>query len=108
LLNDAIGGKSNSLASKPAAAENLQDKPSRDDVLKAMKGVTDAVKACAAGQAGVAFANITVVGKTGRVGNVDVTGVTGEPGSCIARAVRKAVFPKFTAENFQVKFPFRL
>jgi hypothetical protein len=60
------------------------------------------------GQAGVAFANITVVGKTGRVGNVDVTGVTGEPGSCIARAVRKAVFPKFSAENFQVKFPFRL
>jgi predicted Zn finger-like uncharacterized protein len=108
LLNDAIGGKSNSLGSKPAAAESLPEKPSRDDVLKAMKGVTDAVKACAPGQAGVAFANVTVVGKTGRVGNVDVTGVTGEPGSCIARAVRKAVFPKFSAENFQVKFPFRL
>ena len=109
LLNDAIGGKSNSLGAKSSAAStNLPERPSRDDVLKAMKGVADSVKACAPGQSGVAFANVTVIGKTGRVGNADVTGVTGEPAACIARAVRKAVFPKFTAENFQVKFPFRL
>jgi predicted Zn finger-like uncharacterized protein len=108
LLNDAIGGKGNSLGTKAAPAGDLPEKPSRDDVLKAMKGVTDAVKACSPGQAGVAFANVTVIGKTGRVGNVEITGITGEPGSCIARAVRKASFPKFSSENFQVKFPFRL
>ncbi|HET8934955.1 MAG TPA: GYF domain-containing protein [Polyangiales bacterium] len=107
LLNDAIGGKSNSLGSKPAAAD-LPEKPSRDDVLKAMKGVTDAVKACGKGQTGVAFANVTVIGKTGRVSNAEITGITGEAGSCIASAVRKASFPKFSSENFQVKFPFRL
>jgi predicted Zn finger-like uncharacterized protein len=108
LLNDAIGGKSNAIGAKPAAAANLPEKPSRDDVLQAMKAVTDKVKACGGGQTGVAFANMTVIGKTGRVGNVEVTGITGEPGSCIAKAVRGAVFPKFSAENFQVKFPFRL
>jgi hypothetical protein len=50
----------------------------------------------------------TVIGKTGRVTNVEVTGMTGDVGSCIARSVRKASFPKFKSENFQVKFPFRL
>jgi predicted Zn finger-like uncharacterized protein len=111
LLDNAIGGKSNSAGAKreaAAATANLQEKPSRDDVLSAMKGVTDAVKACGKGQTGVAFANVTVVGKTGRVSNVEVTGMTGDTGSCIARSVRKASFPKFSAENFQVKFPFRL
>ena len=108
LLNDAIGGKSNSLGAKSAPAADLPEKPSRDDVLKAMKGVTDAVKACGKGQTGVAFANVTVIGKTGRVSNAEITGITGEAGSCIASAVRKAVFPKFSSENFQVKFPFRL
>jgi predicted Zn finger-like uncharacterized protein len=109
LLNDAIkgGGKPGaSAASAPAA--NLPEKPTRDDVLDAMKGVQDAVKACSKGQSGVAFANVTVIGKTGRVSNVEVTGMTGDVGSCIARSVRKASFPKFKSENFQVKFPFRL
>ncbi|HET6340210.1 MAG TPA: hypothetical protein VFG30_43670, partial [Polyangiales bacterium] len=84
------------------------EKPSRDDVLNAMNGVKGAVSACANGQTGVAFANITVAGKTGRVSNVEVTGMTGEVGSCIARSVRKANFPKFKSDNFQIKFPFRL
>jgi hypothetical protein len=34
--------------------------------------------------------------------------MTGEVGSCIARSVRKAAFPKFKSDNFQIKFPFRL
>jgi hypothetical protein len=108
LLNDAIGGKGNAVGAKSSAPANLPEKPSRDDVLNAMKGVTDAVKACSGGQPGVAFANVTVVGKTGMVANVDVTGVTGDVAPCIGKAVRKARFPKFSAENFQVKFPFRL
>jgi hypothetical protein len=34
--------------------------------------------------------------------------MTGEVGSCIARTVRKASFPKFKSDSFQIKFPFRL
>ena len=110
LLEGAIGSgaKGGGKHTEAAPAANLPDKPSRDDVLDAMNGVKDAVKACAKGAGGVAFANITVIGKTGRVGNVEVTGITGEVGSCIARSVRNAKFPKFKSENFQVKFPFRL
>jgi hypothetical protein len=109
LLAGALPGKGGAAAKKEAAvAANLPEKPTRDDVLSAMKSVTDAVKACGKGQTGVAFANITVVGKTGRISNVEVTGMAGDVGSCIARSVRKASFPKFQAENFQVKFPFRL
>jgi len=110
LLDSAIGSKSGAKSggAAPAAAANLPEKPSRDDVLNAMNGVKAAVSACAQGATGVAFANITVAGKTGRVSNVEVTGMTGEVGSCIARTVRKAAFPKFKSENFQIKFPFRI
>jgi predicted Zn finger-like uncharacterized protein len=112
LLDSAIGGGAKSGA-KPAAAPaastaNLPDKPSRDDVLNAMNAIKGPVSACANGQTGVAFANITVSGKTGKVSNVEVTGMTGEVGSCIARTVRKASFPKFKSDSFQIKFPFRL
>lgn len=108
LLDSAIGSKGPKGAAAPAAEANLPDKPSRDDVISAMNGVKGAVSACAQGQTGVAFANITVSGKTGRVSNVEVTGMTGEVGSCIARTVRKAAFPKFKSDNFQIKFPFRI
>jgi predicted Zn finger-like uncharacterized protein len=66
LLDSAIGGGAKSGA-KPAAASaastaNLPDKPSRDDVLNAMNGIKAPIAACANGQTGVAFANITVSG----------------------------------------------
>ncbi|HEX2677589.1 MAG TPA: GYF domain-containing protein [Polyangiales bacterium] len=111
LLDGAIGGGSSKGAKKEApapVASNLPEKPSRDDVLSAMNGVKDDVKACGKGQTGVAFANVSVSGKTGRVTNAEITGITGEAGSCIARAVRKATFPKFQSDSFQVKFPFKL
>jgi predicted Zn finger-like uncharacterized protein len=109
LLDGAIGSKGGGAPKhEAAAAANLPDKPTRDDVLSAMGGVKDAVKACAKGAGGVAIANVTVAGKSGRVSNVEVSGITGDVGSCIAKAVRKASFPKFKADDFQVKFPFRL
>jgi predicted Zn finger-like uncharacterized protein len=112
LLDSAIGGSGKPRgASSAGAAEstaNLPDKPSREDVLSAMNGVKAGVSACAKGAPGVAFANVTVAGKTGRVSNVEVTGMTGEIGSCIARTVRGAKFPRFKSDSFQVKFPFRL
>jgi predicted Zn finger-like uncharacterized protein len=112
LLDGAIGGSGKAPAKKAAPAaeadSNLPEKPTREDVLASMNSVKDAVSACANGQNGVAFANITVSGKSGRVSGAEITGITGEAGSCIARAVRKATFPKFKSDTFQVKFPFRL
>jgi len=74
----------------------------------AMSGVKNAVGACAKGQTGVAFVNVSVAGATGRVTAAEVTGITGPAGSCIAKAVRGASFPKFQQRVFKVKYPFKL
>ena len=95
-------------AAQPDPTANLPDKPARDEVMEAMNSVRSAVGACSNGESGVAFANVTVAGKTGRVINATIEGPTGSVGSCIARAVRKARFPRFKSETFKVKFPFRL
>jgi hypothetical protein len=112
LLGEAMGGGSSAKKSAPApaAASNLPEQPSRDDVMNALRGVDDAVKACGAGQHGVAMAAITVAGNTGRVSSVNVSGqFQGTPiGSCVARAVRGARFEKFSRPDFKVNFPFRL
>jgi predicted Zn finger-like uncharacterized protein len=112
LLAGALGGGSKRPAKRTSSAptskpSNLPRTPSRDDVLKALRGVQPAVSACAQGQRGVAMADI-VVGNSGRVKSVRVSQVTGPVASCIARAVRRARFPKFSDPKFSVKFPFRL
>jgi hypothetical protein len=76
--------------------------------MNAMGSVKGAVSACAQGQTGVAFANVSVAGATGRVTSAEVTGITGPAGSCVAKAVRGAQFPKFQQKVFKVKFPFKL
>ncbi len=95
--------------SKPAepAGPKLPSKPSRDDVLRTLRKVQPAVQECAKGQSGVAMADI-VVASSGRVKNVRVTRVKGAVAGCVARAVRKARFPKFSSPEFSVSFPFRL
>jgi hypothetical protein len=109
LLNSALSGKGGSKPRKAAApTSNLPEQPTKSQVLSAMNKVRPAVQACAKGQSGVAFVNVSVAGKTGRVTNAQVSGVTGPAGSCIARAVRKARFPKFQQNVFKVKFPFKL
>jgi predicted Zn finger-like uncharacterized protein len=112
-IDDLLDGalSPGSKPSKPAAApvaSNLPDLPSRDDVVSAMTGVKNAVSACAQGQTGVAFVNVSVAGATGRVTSAEVTGITGPAGSCIAKAVRGASFPKFAQKVFKVKYPFKL
>jgi predicted Zn finger-like uncharacterized protein len=110
LLDGALGGPGGSKP-KPApapVASNLPDLPSRDDVVSAMSGVKNAVSACAQGQTGVAFVNVSVAGATGRVTAAEVSGITGPAGSCIAKAVRAANFPKFQTKVFKVKYPFKL
>jgi hypothetical protein len=78
--------------------------------MSAMSGVSGAVSACGNGEHGTATVAITVTGSTGRVTGANVTGqFAGTPvGSCIARAVRGATFPRFTRPTFNVTYPFRI
>ncbi len=112
LLDDAVPGKNGAAAPEAAAASAaLPEAPTRDQVLAAMHGVEPAVQACAEGQtleASSATVSITVIGFTGKVSSVRVNGVGGSVGSCIARAVRGAGFPKFAKANFSINFPFKL
>jgi len=112
LLSGAISGASKrrparSTSSSSSSDSNLPKKPSRDQVMSALRKVQPAVSSCAGGQKGVAMAQI-VVASSGRVKSVNVTQVTGAVASCIARAVRGARFPQFSDQQFSVKFPFRL
>lgn len=111
LLASAVDGKGKPKAEAAAAAVALPESPSRDEVLSAMKSVESDVKACADGQtleSPTATVAIGVSGATGRVTSVRVTGIQGTVGSCIARAVRGASFPKFAKSQFSINFPFRL
>jgi predicted Zn finger-like uncharacterized protein len=99
-------------AAAPAStqeAEDLPDSPSRDETLAAMRGVEAAVRACSANETvtGTAEVAINVAGATGRVTSATVTGITGTVGSCIARAVRNARFPRFGKPTFSIKYPYR-
>ncbi len=113
LLAGALGGsakkKTTTRSSAPSAApkSSLPPRPSREQVKSALRGVQSAVSACAKGKGGVAIADI-VVANSGRVKSVRVSQAQGPVASCIARAVRRARFPKFSESSFSVKFPFRL
>ena len=58
----------------------------------------------------MAMVAITVAGATGRVTGANVTGqFAGTPvGSCVARAVRGASFPRFQRASFVINYPFRI
>jgi hypothetical protein len=103
-------------AAVPAAAaasadedSDLPDSPSRDEILAAMRGVESAVRSCGEGQplTGTAEVQITITGNNGHVTTANVNGITGNVGSCIARAVRNAKFPRFKKPTFSIKYPYR-
>lgn len=75
-----------------------------------MNGVQPAVTACGNGEHGSATVAVSVSGSNGRVTNANVTGAfAGTPvGTCIARAVRGATFPRFQQATFSVTYPFRI
>jgi len=87
----------------------LPDKPTRAQVLQSLQSVEPRVRGCRETRGGIAQVRITVA-SSGRVRNAVVQGVfAGTPeGSCVARAVRRARFPKFKDESFSVTYPFRL
>jgi predicted Zn finger-like uncharacterized protein len=111
LLDGALSGSSSTkgkVAADTAPRSNLQEAPTREQVVSAMNSVKPAVSGCAQGQTGIAMVTVSVAGETGRVTNAQVSGVTGPAGSCVAQAVRRAQFPKFQNKVFKVQFPFKL
>lgn len=93
--------KHRAAATEPA----LPEAPTRAQVIAAMRKVTPAATACFKGTPGKSVVAFSVVGKTGRV--VGAHG-TGSAGSCIARVVRRARFPKFAKPRFEISYPFAL
>jgi hypothetical protein len=91
-------------ASPPAPA--LPSELSREQVMAAMLKITPAVNECFGRTHGKVTATFSVVGKTGRVVGARVTGHAGKVGSCIARVVRRARFPKFAGHRLKVTYPF--
>ncbi|HEX2675554.1 MAG TPA: hypothetical protein VHM19_02920 [Polyangiales bacterium] len=92
-----------------AEPEELPDTPSRDDVLARIEGLRAKVNECAEGKKGTAELDVTIAG-SGVITTVLVGGdFAGTPqGSCIARSVRQARFPKFKKDRFRLLYPFSL
>lgn len=87
-------------------APTLPEALTRAQVIAAMRKITPAVDACFGNTYGKANVTFSVVGKTGRVVGARVTGKTGKVGSCIARSVRRARFPKFAKPRIEISYPF--
>jgi hypothetical protein len=83
----------------------LIERPDRAQVIAAMLAVQPAVRACVGTSRDTATANLKVLGRTGRVTSVQVTGMPGPVGTCLARAVRQAHFPKFSADSLTISYP---
>lgn len=92
-----------------SAPAGLPAQPSRDQIKTAIEGARAAVQACAGASHGLTTAHITILG-SGRVSATNIEGAfAGTPqGSCMARALRGATFPRFSASSLQVTYPFRL
>lgn len=105
---DVAHGEAAQAAAEPPA-EALPEAPSREQIILGFEAVRASVEACAAGAHGVATAKVTLAG-AGRVANAVIEGAfAGTPqGSCMARAVRKAQFPRFASPTFTVAYPFAL
>ncbi|UCH29858.1 MAG: zinc-ribbon domain-containing protein [Myxococcales bacterium] len=117
LMDEVVGGSSSSKpktttrSTSSSSSSNLPDAPSRNDVKKALQGVSGAVKACRKDAGGTATVNVTFSGKTGRATGARITSgpFKGTPvGSCVESAVKRARVPRFKQSSFKVTFPYRL
>jgi hypothetical protein len=90
-------------------AESLPELPSRDDIKRSFEALRPALEACSADAHGTTFANVTISGD-GHVSYSTIEGAfVGSPqGSCMARALRSASFPRFATASLKVRFPFVL
>jgi hypothetical protein len=87
----------------------LASEPSRKQVKDVMDSIAQDVNACAKGQSGRVTVRFTVSGTTGVVLSSDVFDSGFEDaaiGTCAARAVRHAQFPRFSRDKLTIKYPF--
>jgi len=119
LLESAIDRPTRSAAAARASGpivdelptSSLPGKPSRKEVVQVMERVAELVRRCG----GEAYSKVTVQlavnGDTGRVTGARAIDreYAGTPvGSCAARAVRSAKFPRFAQDKLVIKYPFDL
>jgi len=93
----------------PVPAIGLAPLPSREQIQAGIEGMRGALQSCAGSVHGTTTARLTILG-TGRVASATIEGAFAgtAQGSCMARALRTATFPRFASENLQVTYPFRL
>ena len=95
-------------APAPSTDEDLPETPSREQVQEGLLAVRAGVRACM-DRDGRVPVQVTIIGRTGRVSvaRVDDAYFGQQPmGGCIARAVRQARFPRFSAPRLNVTYPF--
>ncbi|MEM6959686.1 MAG: hypothetical protein AAF645_28645, partial [Myxococcota bacterium] len=86
----------------------LPEQPTRAQVQRGMLAVRSAVGACLE-RGGRVPVRVTILGSTGRVAmaRVEDSYFARQPmGGCIARAVRRAQFPRFARERLVVVYPY--
>jgi hypothetical protein len=90
-------------------SEVLPEKPTRDEIKRALEAIRPALETCIGAAHGTTFANVTIA-SSGRVRYTSIEGAfAGTPqGSCMARALRTATVPRFAADSMTVRFPFVL
>lgn len=122
LLGDALGlgGGTQQKKVKNVVSKNqgntgggsdmLPDIPTKGQIQSGMKAVEPRILNCGRGQSGLVQVKVKIMGSTGRVGSANVEGqFAGTPvGSCVAREIRNASFPRFKRDSLTVLYPFRL
>ncbi|HEX7477960.1 MAG TPA: hypothetical protein VF331_09150 [Polyangiales bacterium] len=90
-------------------AEVLPVAPTRDEIKAGFDGVRGEIEACAAGGHGTTVAKVSISG-AGRVSYATIEGAfQGTPqGSCMARVLRSASFPRFSQLSLKVSYPMGL
>ncbi|MDD9968559.1 MAG: hypothetical protein OXR73_20125 [Myxococcales bacterium] len=110
LLDDALAGSDQTAYERAKAASALPATPSKQDLVKAMKSLLPAIRACAMGQTGVATVSLAIANS----GRVQAARITDAPfagtaaGRCIEGVARKARFSRFAQAVFRVRVPLAL
>ncbi len=97
------------MQSEPEPEEDLPEQPTREQVQASLSAVRPAIAACVDGHGRIPV-RVTILG-SGRVTTavVEDTFFARPPtGSCIARAVRTARFPRFSDDRLVVLYPFQI
>ncbi len=106
LLDSALGGAPAQPVMTPT--ESLPETPTRSQVLTTLRSLEGEIRMCTEGADGVVDTRLVVDGATGRVTSVSVRGdfAGTAAGTCAARVVRTAHFPRFARERFEISFPY--